>query len=216
MSYANGGEGANNEVDRLGGIDGEAVLHFSWLFDGSKTQGYIEHLAALNVADLAMPRTARVHFTFPGGDDPDLIAQNAEVWLTNLRIAGGGNPALFDELSKKGHVALPGILFDSGSDRIRPESTPALAAVAKMLAEHPELKVTIEGHTDAEGKPAANRVLSEKRATAVQAWLVQKHMVAATRLSPKGFGQEKPVASNATSEGRQANRRVELVKVVSP
>ena len=146
-----------------------------------------------------------------GGDDPDLIDQNVVTWITNLRIAAGGNPILLDELTKKGRVVLNGILFDTAKDRIRPESTPTLVAVAKLMTEHPELKLIIEGHTDNQGVAAANQTLSTQRATAVKAWLVA-HKVAGTRLESKGLGQTKPVGTNDTAEGRQANRRVELVR----
>ena len=213
LSYGNGGgDDVTTEIDRTTPINGDAVLHFSWLFDGKKVKGYVEQFTGLSAPNLAMPRTARLHFEFPGGDDPTLIDQNSEVWLTNLRIAAGGNPAIFDELDKKGRVALQGILFDTGSDRIRPESTPTLLAIAKMLAEHPELKLTVEGHTDNQGKAPANQVLSEKRAAAVKAWLTGKPKIDGARLDPKGFGQTRPAGSNDTAEGRQANRRVELVK----
>jgi OmpA family len=76
----------------------------------------------------------------------------------------------------------------------------------------PELRLRIDGHTDDVGQPAANQALSEKRAAAVKAWLVARG-VDAKRLEAKGFGQTKPAAANDTPEGRQNNRRVELVKM---
>ncbi|MBS1121359.1 MAG: hypothetical protein H6Q90_3587 [Deltaproteobacteria bacterium] len=212
LAYDNGGDkGRSNEIDRIAGIDGTKPMHYSWSFDGAKVKAYAAQLPGLDVPALLMPRTARLHFEFVGGDDPTLIDHNVVTWLTNLRVAAGGNPVLFDELSKKGRVVLQGILFDTNRDRIRPESTPTLVAVAKMLAEHAELKLAIEGYTDNQGVAAANQTLSEQRAAAVKAWLVA-HKVAAARLAPKGFGQTKPVGNNDTAEGRQANRRVELVR----
>jgi len=81
-----------------------------------------------------------------------------------------------------------------------------------MLAAHAELALTIEGHTDNTGSAAANQTLSEQRAAAVKQYLVAHYGVDAARLDAKGFGASKPVASNDTPEGRQQNRRVELVK----
>ena len=81
-----------------------------------------------------------------------------------------------------------------------------------MLQEHPDLNLTIEGHTDNVGAPAANQTLSQKRAEAVKAALVSTYGVDAGRLTAKGFGASKPAAPNTTPEGRQTNRRVELVK----
>jgi len=110
-------------------------------------------------------------------------------------------------------VATQGIYFDTGSDRIRPESTPTLKEIGQMLTEHPDLKLTIEGHTDNVGDAAANHDLSHRRAKAVAQYLVTKHGVDASRLQSTGFGDKKPAAANTTPEGRQQNRRVELVKM---
>ena len=109
-------------------------------------------------------------------------------------------------------MATQGILFATGSDVIRPESTPTLKEIAAMLSEHPDLKLTIEGHTDNVGADAANLALSEKRAAAVKATLVSQFGVSGDRLTTKGLGATKPSAPNTTAEGRQTNRRVELVK----
>ena len=81
-----------------------------------------------------------------------------------------------------------------------------------MLKEHTDLKLTIEGHTDNVGAAQANHDLSHKRAAAVKAILVSSYGIDAARLEATGFGDKKPVAPNTTGEGRQQNRRVELVK----
>jgi outer membrane protein OmpA-like peptidoglycan-associated protein len=80
----------------------------------------------------------------------------------------------------------------------------------KILNEtYPDIKITIEGHTDATGKPDKNQTLSECRANAVKTYLVSKK-VAGERLSTSGFGQDKPIADNTTKEGKAKNRRVEF------
>lgn len=81
-----------------------------------------------------------------------------------------------------------------------------------MLKAHPELTLTIEGHTDNAGAAAANQTLSEARAAAVKQALVRTYKVDDARLATQGFGATKPAAANTTAEGRAANRRVELVK----
>ena len=106
-----------------------------------------------------------------------------------------------------------GIFFDTNSDRLRPESEPVLKQIGDMLAQHADVLVAIEGHTDNVGSAAANQALSEKRAAAVKAHLVAKYGVDAARVQAKGFGAAKPVAPNADEAGRQKNRRVELVKL---
>ena len=86
-----------------------------------------------------------------------------------------------------------------------------LAEVLKLLSTNGSLKLRIEGHTDNVGGAAANRKLSEERANAVKAWLVQKGVKPAT-LAASGSGNSKPVADNGSEAGRAKNRRVELVK----
>jgi OmpA-OmpF porin, OOP family len=118
--------------------------------------------------------------------------------------------SLKGELEKTGHVAVYGILFDTGKATLQPASDGPLNQVLQVLQDD-SLKVLIEGHTDNVGAPAANQALSEKRAQAVRDWLAAKG-IAADRLTAKGYGASKPVTDNNTDEGRAKNRRVELVK----
>jgi outer membrane protein OmpA-like peptidoglycan-associated protein len=131
--------------------------------------------------------------------------------IGDVRIAAGGRK-LYDALAEKGAVATQGVLFATASAEVRPESGPTLKEIAAMLAEHPELKLTIEGHTDNAGDAAANQALSQARAEAVRQALVDGYKVDGARLVAQGFGASKPAGANTTPEGRAANRRVELVK----
>ena len=119
--------------------------------------------------------------------------------------------SLKGELEKTGHVAVYGILFDTGKATLQPASDGSLNQILQMLQQDDSLKVLIEGHTDNVGALVANQALSEKRAQAVRDWLTAKG-IAAERLTAKGYGASKPVADNNTEEGRAKNRRVELVK----
>lgn len=139
-------------------------------------------------------------------------SNDEQAYLTNIRVAAGGKP-LYDALMADGRVATHGLLFDTGSDRLRGESKPTLDEIGQMLQQHPELKLTIEGHTDNVGNAAANQTLSDRRAAAVRQFLVTNYQVDGSRLTSKGFGSTKPALSNDTPEGRQQNRRVELVRV---
>jgi OOP family OmpA-OmpF porin len=120
--------------------------------------------------------------------------------------------SLSDELKKSGHVAVYGIHFETGKASIVPDSESVLGEIVKMLQQNPDVKLSVEGHTDNVGAAAGNQTLSEKRAQAVVSWLTT-HGVQAARLSAKGWGQSKPVADNTTDDGRAKNRRVELVKM---
>lgn len=173
--------------------------------DTRYVRGYIDSLRTANAPDATIVRTDTLFVEIPGGEnnDPTLLA--------NVRIAEGGKK-LYDLISTKGRASTQGILFDVGSDHIRGESTPTLAEIGDMLKTHPTLKLTIEGHTDNVGSAASNQALSDKRAAAVKQYLVGKYAIEATRLKSVGYGATKPVTPNTTSEGRQNNRRVELVK----
>jgi outer membrane protein OmpA-like peptidoglycan-associated protein len=120
--------------------------------------------------------------------------------------------SLKDEIDKTGHVAVYGIHFETGKAAIQPDSEDTLKQVSSLLQQNPTLKLRVEGHTDNQGNPAANQLLSEKRAQAVVAWLVA-HGADAVQLKAQGLGQTKPVADNSTEDGRAKNRRVELVKI---
>ena len=110
-------------------------------------------------------------------------------------------------------MSTQGILFEVDSDRLRPESTPTLDEIGRMLEDHPELKIAIEGHTDADGDEAYNLDLSDRRAAAVKTFITSRYDLGDSRLETLGFGESQPVADNATPEGRQQNRRVELVRL---
>ena len=117
-----------------------------------------------------------------------------------------------DGLKASGHVAVEGIYFDTGKAVVKPESTPALQEIAKLLAADPSLKLWVVGHTDSVGAVDANMKLAQARAEAVAAALVSAHGVPPARLKGYGVGPLAPVASNAAEDGRAKNRRVELVQ----
>lgn len=113
-------------------------------------------------------------------------------------------------LNTDGYIALD-ILFDTGKSTIKSESQALVDEIYTLLNTNPDLKVSIEGHTDNVGDAASNKKLSEARAKAVMDALIAKG-IKKERLSSVGWGQEKPVADNRTEEGRAKNRRVEIVK----
>jgi len=120
--------------------------------------------------------------------------------------------AFGNDLKATGHAAVYGILFDTAKAVLKPESTPALQEVAKLLAASPALKLWVVGHTDSVGAIDANMRLSQARAEAVVAALTSTHGISPDRLRGYGVGPLAPVASNAVEDGRAKNRRVELVK----
>jgi len=107
-------------------------------------------------------------------------------------------------------VNLSDVLFDTGKSTLRPEAREKLAKISGIVLAYPDLRLAIEGNTDSVGSDAMNQALSEQRAAAVRDFLIKENIPAASMTS-QGFGKTQPVASNDTAEGRQQNRRVEMV-----
>lgn len=114
------------------------------------------------------------------------------------------------ELVRKGIKITLKVLFDFDQATLRPESHAALEAAAKIMKENPAIRVEIQGHTDSKGTAEYNQRLSEQRAQAVVDYLVDKLGIDRARLTAKGFGLSKPVATNETEEGQAQNRRAEF------
>jgi outer membrane protein OmpA-like peptidoglycan-associated protein len=101
------------------------------------------------------------------------------------------------------------VLFAFNRAAVRSAASGALRSVARSIERrYGGRRITVEGHTDARGDEAYNRRLSLRRAESVKAWLVGQGGIAASRITVRGFGEARPVASNTTGEGRARNRRV--------
>ena len=107
-------------------------------------------------------------------------------------------------------VNMSDVLFDTGSSTLKPGAREKLAKISGVVLAHPGLNLQVEGHTDSVGSDEMNQQLSERRAASVRDFLVQEGVPEAA-VTSRGFGKTQPVASNDTAEGRQRNRRVELV-----
>ena len=107
-------------------------------------------------------------------------------------------------------VNMSDVLFDTGKSSLRPLAREKLAKVAGIVSGHLGLRLDVEGHTDSVGGDEYNQTLSEQRGTSVRDYLLEQGMAVAS-VTTKGFGKTQPVASNDTADGRQQNRRVELV-----
>lgn len=118
--------------------------------------------------------------------------------------------SLLARLTEYGHVAVQGLEFETGGATLSAGSVPALETAARMLRDNPALSVVIVGHSDNQGSLEANIALSQRRAEAVRAALVERG-VEPERLEAHGIGFLAPVTSNAAPDGKALNRRVELV-----
>ena len=140
-------------------------------------------------------------------------AAKAEAEKASLRaqLRAQLNSILQTEDSARGLIVnLSDVLFDTGSYTLKPGAREKLAKVSGILLAHPGLTLQIEGHTDSVGSDEFNQRLSEQRAGSVRDFIAEQG-VAASTITARGFGKTEPVATNETAEGRQRNRRVEIV-----
>ncbi len=163
------------------------------------------------------PESGEYVISLPGGKNY-AIAVQAEDYLfhsenINISEASVSREIINDIRLKKVEVGesivLNNIFFDTGAARLRPESYAELGILYKLLFDNPSLIIEISGHTDNVGSAAVNQRLSEQRARAVVEFLIERG-ISRDRLTYKGYGFERPIATNDTSEGRQMNRRTEF------
>lgn len=143
------------------------------------------------------PSFTNIHVVEVQAMDEGMVKVNAE--------------ALGKGIDADGYVIVEGIYFDTDKATLKPESTPALQEIAKLMASRPTLNVYVVGHTDMQGALAHNMQLSESRAKSVVAALTNEHKIAAARLEGHGVGPLSPQSSNSSDSGRGLNRRVVLV-----
>ncbi len=105
-------------------------------------------------------------------------------------------------------IRLDNIFFEFNKASLKPSSYPELDRVSELMNDHPDMEIEVAGHTDSVGSEEYNLKLSRKRARSVKKYLVDKKGIAPKRIQAKGYGEEKPVATNKTEKGRQENRRV--------
>jgi outer membrane protein OmpA-like peptidoglycan-associated protein len=182
------------------------LVHLRLQGDGGYLKTYVNEKRIVNVPNAKMKRENGLFFTLSGTD-----GGNKPVYIARIRVAES-QKSIYDALTATGRWSTQGILFETGKSELKPESTPTLKEIAAALKGHADLSVEIQGHTDNVGQPAANLKLSDARAAAVKSALVGQFGVGEGQLTTKGYGDTKPVGDNKTAEGRQNNRRVELVK----
>ena len=124
-------------------------------------------------------------------------------------VTNKGCPEVTEEVQKQLNDYARTILFDTGKSSIKAESTSVMVDIIQILTEYPNANFTVEGHTDSVGSEISNQKLSEARANSVRDFLINKGILP-NRLTAIGYGEEKPIASNTTNNGRKQNRRVEI------
>lgn len=132
------------------------------------------------------------------------------LYLTNFRIAQGAVP-LYDRLASDGKIITYAITFDTGKATLKPEADVEINRIKGLMDNDSSLKFEVQGHCDNTGSDAVNDRLSQQRAEAIVARLVELG-IAKDRLTAVGKGSREPIADNSSDEGRAKNRRVEFIK----
>lgn len=220
------------EAERLAGerSDGAEVEHQAYLAEQRARSARELAQARANEAQIAHAGEERNRVLLESRAEETYRAREAEAALARAEAAqesqAVANRQLADEVrrlqaqvrelearpTQRGWVITLGsdLLFDVGRATLKPGGRRAIANLARIMRNEPERSIVIEGFTDDRGPDKVNQRLSERRAQAVRAALVQ-HGVAAKRIVARGLGEAYPVASNANPAGRQLNRRVEIL-----
>jgi len=179
--------------------------HIAIAFNKRSLKLYMDEERLLNIPNLGFKPKM---FSIGGHFDERYIKMSS---IKNIRVNEGGKK-LYDRIMEEGKFVTRGILFDVNKATINGESMGTINEIVKLMNEHPDLNFTIEGHTDSDGEESFNQKLSEDRAAAVKAMLVNLG-IDLLRLESKGWGESKPISENSTPEGKANNRRVEFVKM---
>ena len=173
--------------------------HIAISFNKRACKIYVDGFRVLNIPNMKQPTSMWIW------------SNEKQAYFKNFRIAKGAVP-LYDRMMSDGKFITYGITFDVGKATIKPESMGEINRIVQLMTENPDLKFSVEGHTDNTGKEASNQTLSEQRSQAIVDKLVELG-IAKDRLTAVGKGQNSPIADNNTDEGRAKNRRVEFVKI---
>ncbi len=179
--------------------------HFALSFNKRAMKVYINGIRYANIPNTIAPGYFDIEFYRTGGYFTNNTA------IRNIRIAKGAVP-LYERLMSAGKFITYGITFDVGKSAIKPESMGEIRRIVQLMNENPDLKFSVEGHTDSTGNAQSNQALSEARSQTIVNKLIEMG-IAKERLVAVGKGQGSPIADNSTNEGRAKNRRVEFVKM---
>lgn len=194
----NGDGGSLNSGDNKIYFSYNEWHHVAISFNKRALKLYVDGVRIVNIPNMKQPASLWIW------------SNDNEALYKNFRIAKGAVP-LYDRMISDGKFITYGITFDVGKSVIKPESMGEINRIVQLMSENPDLKFSVEGHTDSTGNVTSNQTLSEARSKAIVDKLVELG-ISADRLVSAGKGQDSPIADNGTDEGRAKNRRVEFVK----
>lgn len=177
--------------------------HFALSFNKRALKVYLDDARLLNLPSLDYnPTGLGIGFHNPSG--------GVKGYIKNIRIAQGAVP-LYSKVIGNGKIVTTGIRFEVNQAVIKPESMGIINGIVALMVQDSNLNFSIEGHTDSDGDASMNQVLSERRAAAVKEKFVELG-IEGSRLKTAGWGESKPLNTNATLEEKVNNRRVEFIK----
>lgn len=178
-------------------------MHISIAYTNGNLKAYMDDTRLINIPRLDFnPKGLTLHTYHANKDNL--------YYVKNIRIAQGG-VKYYDRMMQEGKIIVNGIRFDTGKSTLKPESMGPINEIYNLMKGNPEMKFSVEGHTDSQGDEAFNMKLSQERAETVMNTLI-KMGISADRLTAKGWGESKPISNNASPEDMANNRRVEFVK----
>lgn len=211
VSVENWGKGVSkiqNTIDYRMSEHLNGTVHLTVVVNGKRLRVYINHEKVIDLPSLLQADAGRqVRFALRGTNK----TLNHVVAIHNVKVTEEGED--LRSLLLKGGFSTTKILFNSGSDQLKPESFSFLQKLGKTLEQDPSLRVLIIGHTDSDGDAVKNMTLSKARAFSVGNYLIDTLGIEKSRLVSQGRGENEPVADNATEEGKAQNRRVEFKKL---
>ena len=185
-------------------IEDSRWMHIAIAYTNGKLKAYMDETRLLNIPRLDFDPKGLTLYSYHARND-NLY------YVKNIRIAEGG-VKYYDRIMEDGKIIANGIRFDVNKSTLKPESMGIINEIYGLMNKYPDLKFSIEGHTDSDGEETFNQTLSEERAKTVMDKLITMGMPA-ERLSSKGWGESMPLTSNGTAEGKAENRRVEFVNI---
>jgi outer membrane protein OmpA-like peptidoglycan-associated protein len=180
--------------------------HISIAYTKGKLKVYIDDTRLINIPH-AEGNPKGITFEMDG-----YAADKSEdiQYMKNFRIAKGG-VKYYDRVLSEGKIIVNGIKFDVNKATLKPESMGPINEIYQLMIDNPTINFSVEGHTDSDGDDSNNQTLSEARGKTVMNKLISMG-ISSERLKSTGFGENKPIDNNTTSEGKANNRRVEFVK----
>lgn len=179
--------------------------HAAIIYKKGTVKTYIDQYRVCVNPNLEQFKPDRIAFDGGGSETSPIV-------FTNVKLADGGGMNAIGKKFTDSKIVTHGINFDVNKASIKPESMGTLNGIVKIMSDNPEIKFEVGGHTDGDGDEVLNLKLSQERAEAVRTQLISMG-IATARLTAKGYGKTKPIADNATWEGKATNRRVEFVKL---